>query len=305
MPNISKVAGAATAAIVFLISLQGIMAQGHETPMIGPAGSPASPQMPPVKALLTDPGPIGLATTTAIFAHVAVGGGWTTVFTFLNTGADAVAGNLILTSSDGTPLSVNVGSPSVGVEAGGIGDPTAVLGSTVPISVPAGGTQVLTATPASASDPTKTGWARVESSGGQLGGVGTFQLFDAGGKLSTIAGVLSAGTVTTATIPADNNDSQLRQVGYALANTGTSPIVIKADVVDAGGTVLKTFNVSLGAGAQTARFLWQDDAAYLTFRGSIVFIGQNGAGFAIVALVQNGSLYTAIPVVPAKASQIN
>jgi hypothetical protein len=305
MPSTGKVAGTATAAILFLFSLPIIMAQGAAAPINGRVGSPASPQMPPVKALLTDPGPIGLDTTTAIFAHVAVGGGWTTVFTFLNTGSDALSGNLILTGSDGAPLSVNIGSPSVGAQSGGFGDPTAVLGSTVPISVPAGGIQILTATPASASDPTKSGWARVESSGGQIGGVGTFQLADAGGRLSTIAGVLSAGTVTTATIPADNDNGQSRQVGYALANTGTSPILIKMVVVDAGGNISKNFSISLPAGGQMARFLWQDDAAYLTFRGSIVFIGQNSAVFSVVALVQNGSLFTAIPVIPAKASQIN
>ena len=277
-------------AIVVFVALPAAMAQGHGA---AAAGSPMSPQMPPLRTLVQDPGPIGAATTTALFAQVAVGGGWNTVFTFLNTGTTPIDGNLILTASDGTPMniSVNAGSP--------------LSGSSVPISIPPGGIQILTATSINAADPTIAGWARVESSGGQLGGVGTFQYFGSGGSLITTAGVLSADAINVATIPVDNDDSKSRQVGYALANVGTGPLTVKVVVVDNSGTMQKTFNITLNPGAQLAKFLFQDDATFSTFKGSMVLMGQGTGSFAVVALVQNGSLYTVIPVIPAKASNIN
>ncbi len=274
------------AAIVVLTALPVAMAQI-------PAPVRPSPQLPPVNTLIQDPGPIGAATTTALFAQVAVGGGWNTVFTFLNTGTDAVTGNLILTANDGTPMNVSVNTP------------TPTTGSSIPLSIPAGGIQVLTASPVNATDPTTTGWGMVESSGGQLGGVGTFQYFGSGGNLITVAGVLSASPVTTATIPVDNDSTQNRQVGYAVANTGTSPLTIKVDVVDTTGATQTSFNINLNAGAQLARFLFQDNATFSTFKGSMVLIAQGTGNFVVVALVQDGSLYTVIPVIPAKASSIN
>ncbi len=281
------------AAIVVLLALPAVMAQSNVVPASRPIGVRPSPQMPPVTTLIQDPGPIGAATTTAIFAQVAVGGGWNTVFTFLNTGTSSVDGNLILTASDGTPLNVSVTAPSP------------ITGSSIPISIPAGGVQIFTANSLGSTDPTKTGWARVESSGGQIGGVGTFQYFGSDGSLITTAGVLSADADAVATIPVDNDDSQSREVGYALANVGTSPLTVKVDVVDNSGTVQKSFNISLNPGAQLAKFLYQDDPTFSKFKGSMVLMGQGGGSFAVVALVQNSSLYTVIPVIPAKAANIN
>jgi len=305
MPTKGKSLGNMAAMALVLFSLPAVMAQGVGSPMTGAIRTQAPRQMPPIKILLQTPGPIGLATTTALFAHVAVGGGWNTVFTFLNTGASTVDGNLILTAQDGTPMNVALADPSVGPQAGTIGGPVEAVGSSTPISIPVGGVTVLAANPVSAGAATQTGWARIESSGGQIGGVATFQLFDAKGTLTTIAGVLSGDSLAAASIPVDNDDSQTRQVGYALANPGTDPLTVKVDVVTSSGTVQKSFNIPLAPGAQIAKFLWQDDATYLKFRGSMVLIGQGTGKFVVVALVQNGSLYTVIPVIPGKASGIN
>jgi hypothetical protein len=300
-----KAASNVVVMVVVLFSIPAVMAQGVGVPMTGAANSQASRQMPTIKTLIHDPGPIGLATTTALFAHVAVGGGWNTVFTFVNTGTSSVAGNLILTANDGTPMNVAVADPAVNPQAGTTGGPVEAVGSSVPISIPVGGVTVLAATPLSTSGSTQTGWARIESSGGQLGGVATFQLFDAKGNLTTTAGVLSADAVAAATIPVDNDDSQNRQVGYALANPGTAPLTVKAVVVDSAGSVKSSFNIQLAAGGQTATFLWQNDASLLKFRGSLVLIAQGTTNFSVVALVQNGTLYTVIPVISGKAANIN
>jgi hypothetical protein len=234
------------------------------------------------------------ASSSALFAHVAVGGGYTTVFTFLNTGSTPLTGNLILTKSDGTPLTA------------ALSDPTGAVGSSVPLSIAPGGTQFVTASSVNASDTTATGWARVESTGGTLGGVATFQLVE-GGTLKTIAGVLASGTVDTATIPLDDDDAAARYTGYAIANPGAEAITIKAVTVKADGTPGATLRmIALRPGEQVAAFFFQaQEPSNRVFQGSVVLMGQGGAKFVLVALVQDQGLFTAIPVINAKAPGIN
>ncbi len=253
---------------------------------------------------ITDPGPVGAATTTAIFSQFAIGGGFTTTFTLLNTGTGALDGNLILTNgANGTPSNASLQSS----------DGTSATGSTIHVLVPQGGTTFVTASPAIPGDPTtRVGWARVESSGGTLGGVSTFQL-TLNGFLQTVAGVLSSGPVPSATIPVDNDANAQRFTGYAVANPSNSAINIKIDVVDPSGNIVDTINPAqlnpLPPLQQVARFLHQDLPTRTTFKGSMVLIGQGGATFTVVALVEDqgatGVLFTAIPVIPGKASNIN
>lgn len=165
------------------------------------------------------------------------------------------------------------------------------------------------ASTANAGDPTKSGWARVESSGGTLGGVGTFQ-FVSGGVLSTIAGVLASQPVPVATIPVDDDQAAERFTGYAIANPNNENISVRVVVVNEAGQVVTTLNPPalnpLGPQRQVARFLFQDqNPPPPNFKGSIVLITQGGQSFAVVALVQNKGLFTAIPVIPEKAGHIN
>jgi hypothetical protein len=234
--------------------------------------------------------PLGVATTTNLFAHVAVGGGYSTLFTFLNTGADITTGNLVLTGDDGKPLNATLGGTA---------------GSSVAINVPPGGSQFIAATDSGST--TKTGWAAVLSSGGSLSGVATFQL--AGGSgLSTVVGVLSAASTPAATIPVDDDGTQNRFTGYAVANPGSTPLSIKLVLVNPDGSVAQILNPPalnpLPPGQHAARFLFQDNSP-AQFKGSIVMIEQTGQPFSIVALVLNQGLFTAIPVVPAKPPNIN
>ena len=235
------------------------------------------------------------STVTALFSHVAIGGGFTTTFTLLNTGGSVLTGNLILTAQDGTPLTAAFTGPS-GFQANA---------ASVPLNIPIGGTQFWTASAPGSNDPQKAGWARVESSGGTLGGVATFQL-TSGGNLLTIAGVLSSDPVQFATIPVDDNLDQNRYTGYAVANPGTDTLSIKVQTVNADGSRGTTLTaIPLAPGHQKATFLFQDPAAGREFQGSVVLIELNGKKFSVVALVQNQGLYTAIPVIPSKAPAIN
>lgn len=240
------------------------------------------------------------APATALFAHVAIGGGFSTLFTLLNTGSDTLTGSLILTKSDGTPMdaTLNVQSSST------------VLAPSAALVIPPGGVRFIEAT--GKPDTLTAGWARVESTGGAPGGVATFQL-QSGSRLISIAGVLSAEETSVATIPVTDDAGQGRYTGYAAANRGSSNISIRIALVNADGTVRQVLRPPslnpLEAGKHVARFLFEDlgDMA-LKFQGSMVLISDDGGKFSVVALVQSdgaaGPLYTAIPVIPAKSPGI-
>jgi thermitase len=233
------------------------------------------------------------ATSHTYFAQAAVGGGYTTTFTLLNTGSQAIAGNLVLTGNEGTPLSVAFSSP------GHLGN----TASSFPIQVASGGTQLITA---SAVDPSvlSTGWARVESSDSPLSGVATFQLEQAG-VLTTIAGVLSAAETSSATIPIDDDRTRGPQsytTGYAVANPGPQDIYVRVVVLNPDGSILRTLDPALlnplKPGWHVARFLWEDlNDPQFQFKGSMVLTERAGNKFSVVALVLNQGLYTAVPVI--------
>lgn len=262
---------------------------------------PHRPPMPALTLALTGPAAIGAVTTTNLFAQAAIGGGYTTIFALLNTGTDTTTGTLILTGDQGKPLIAALSSPGF---AGN-------FGSAFPITVPSGGSQLITAGPVNPGDPTVSGWARVESSGGSLAGVSTFQFVN-GGSLTTIVGILSAPATNVATIPIDDDltlGTQSRSTGYAIANIGTTDINIKIVLANPDGTVSQTITPAelnpLGPGNHLARFLWQHlNNPNLQFTGSIVLIEQTGLPFSASALVLNSGLFTAIPVVPAAAPGI-
>jgi hypothetical protein len=253
---------------------------------------------------------VAQTTTTVRFPQVAVGGGFSTTFTLINTGSTALTGNLVLTLDNSanvtvTDLALNQTSPFSGSSI------------TVPISgIPPGGTMFLSAESANPSDSVAVGWGRVDSSGGTLGGVATFA-YTLAAQLQTIAGVLSSDLVPAATIPVDDDKSQQRITGYAVANPGSSPITIKVLEVPAdGSSTAATLNsIALHPGEQKSAFFYEDPNAFdhpdrsPTFRGSAVLIGQAGATFCVVALVQvqgaAGLLYTVIPVFSSKAPIIN
>ncbi len=261
-------------------------------------------QAPPgLSMTLANPGPVGAATTTAIFAQFAIGGGYTTVFTFVNPGSSALTGNLILTNHDGTFSNDSLSSS----------DGTTATGFSIAVNVAQGGTTLITASPVNPTDPnTATGWARLESSGGAPGGVATYN-WSPTGTLQTTVGVLSSTLLSSTTIPVNNDQTVNRETGYAVANTGATPINVKIVVVDIFGNIVNSITPALlnplPPGWQVARFLYQDLPSVATFKGSMVLIEQTGQNFAAVALSQaqgtTGALFSAIPVTPGKAPNIN
>ncbi len=259
-----------------------------------------------VRANHIDTGSVAAETTTSYFPQIAVGEGYTTVFTLLNTGSTDLSGRLTLTDELGRPMNLTLSSASTFPALSQSDD--RILASYLDVLMHPGGARFITASPASPIDLIKVGWAKFESTGGTFGGVATYQLV-ASGKLQTTTGVLSSNAVEVATIPVDNDDSQARYTGYAIANPTGANVYIKVVLVKEDGTPLRTiFPPKLNPvwpNYQVARFLHQDAPEQLTFRGSMVLIASPGQRFSIVALVQNKGLFTTIPVIPAKAPTIN
>jgi hypothetical protein len=224
------------------------------------------------------------------FPHVAVGGIWSTSFTLNNTSANTVTGNLILTDSQGNPFTVN--SARLG------------MGSSFPISIPSGGTVFLTVNSQSPNDPQKSGWAKVETSGGSLNGVAAFFQSGAQGAIQNAAGVPSSQPTQFATIPVDENASLKRFTAYGIVNPTNQILVVKLGLVDSNGVLVDdTVSLTLNPGQQIARYLNQD-LNRPTFQGSLVFRAQGGGTFVAVALIQNQQLFTPIPVTPGKTPNI-
>ncbi len=225
-----------------------------------------------------------------LFPHLAVGGGYTTVFSLTNTGATPSTGSLVITDGSGAPL--NVAASGAGISSTG--------GSSLPISIPSGATSIFSVNQTDDASPTRAGWARLQTSGGVISGVATFQ-YSASGKLLTLAGVFASAPAASVTIPVDNDDSQQRYTGFAIANPSAESISLVLEVIDEGGKTSSTVRPPalnpLPPNGQNATFLHQADASTLTFRGSVRITADGGKQFVAVALTLTQGLYAAIPVI--------
>ncbi len=235
---------------------------------------------------------------TAFFPHVAVGGGYSTVFSLVNTGDVSISGSLLLYDTSGNPLGVNVSrsDPGAGSTGGGV---LASSSSQVPLFLSPGAATMFTVLSPEATGPAKSGWARLESIGGTVGGVATFQ-FRENSLLRTTAGVFSAVPLDSAVIPVDNDNSEERFVGFAVANPNEEEISIQLVVSDSGGTELYLVRPPplnpLAAHGQVAAYLHEYLASARTLRGSMRLTADAGKRFVVVALQQSRGLFTAIPV---------
>jgi hypothetical protein len=232
------------------------------------------------------------------FPQIAVGAGYSTHFTITNTGATAATGNLILTNANGEAFVVS----GTLTDSSGVAHP-ASSGSVFALTIPSGGTVFLSAAGLSSSSPIQVGWGSLESSGGSLSAVASYEGM-VGTTMQTTVGILHSQLVQYATMPVDNDNSKGKKMVYAMANPSRQTISIKLALVGQDGTVVDdTVAVSLGPGEQKARYFSQD-LGLASFKGSLVFRVQGGTTFVVVGLLYKGDLLTAIPVIPGKAPGI-
>ncbi len=222
------------------------------------------------------------------FPHVAVGGGYSTAFSLINTGSTSSYGSLSFTDASGHPLTVSSDG---------------VLESSLPVAIVAGGASSFTVAPADASSPTKSGWARLQTSGGALTGVATFRLTERA-VLKTLAGVFATSAVSSAVIPVDNDDTRDRFTAFAVANPSDADINLQLVILRTDGTQLDRLRPGplnpLPARCHVAVFLHELSGSVLKFRGTARITADSGQWFVIVALQQAGGLFTAIPVISAR-----
>ncbi len=199
------------------------------------------------------------------------------------------SGSLILTDSQGQPLTVSVA---------GVG-----AGSSFPVSIAPGGTTFLSINPVGAQDSLKTGWATIATSGGVLNAVATLHLM-AGGVTQATAGILPSQPMRYATIPIDDDSSQGRLTAYAVANPTSQKLVIKLALVDQDGQVVDdSVTFTLEPKQQSGRY-FLGDMARPQFKGSLVLRAQEGGSFIAVALRQYQTLFAVVPVISGKASRV-
>jgi len=241
------------------------------------------------------------------FPQVGIGGGFTTTFILVNNGATTTTGSFTVTDPLGNPLPMSLVEPGSEPRTDGYVYNFAGEISSVPVAIAPGATLVLKADALDPSDPLKVGWAQLESNGGSLGSVATYE-YTEGGVLKTTVGVPASQPVHAATIPVDNDAAQNRRTAFAVANYGSDPINIKIVVLDKNGAITNTITPEelnpLGPQQQLARFLDEYDSSTESLQGSMVLITEDGQRFVVLALIQNQWLYTSIPVIPGKAPNI-
>jgi hypothetical protein len=230
---------------------------------------------------------------TLIFPQVAVGGGYRTTFSLMNTGNTLLEGTLSLAQNDGSPMIVSFGS---------------VQSSSVPVSIQPGGVQQITADPLNEGDPARGGWGKVESTGGTPGGVATYRLVD-GGSLKIVVGVISSTRANAATIPLSDLGIESRHTAYALVNPGTNPINVRILLVDDQGNTVQTLQPAnlnpVPAGGYFSRFIFEElNDSTFQFDGTMVFIADGTDVFSVMGLVLDRGLLTAIPILAGKAPHI-
>jgi hypothetical protein len=241
------------------------------------------------------------------FPQIAVGGGFTTTFILVNNGATTTTGSFTVTDPSGDLLPVRLTEPGSEPRADSYTYDLAGEVSSAPIAIEPGATLLLKATALHASEPLRVGWVRLESNGGSLGSVASYN-FTERGVLKATVGVPASQPVRSATIPVDNDAAQNRRTAFAVANYGGDPVNIRIVVLDKNGTITNTITPPelnpLDPQQQVAKFLDEYDASTANLQGSMVLMSEDGRRFVVLALVQNQALYTSIPVVPGKAPNI-
>jgi hypothetical protein len=225
------------------------------------------------------------------FPQLALGGGWSALFTFTNTGSAEASGNLILRDSRGNPFLVRgQWSDTRGTEN------AANPGSSFTFSIPPGGSISLLATAADLSDTKKTGWAQLETTGNSIAGMATFE-HAVGLKTDSMVIIPHSTPIQLGVIPVDIDSSSGKQLAYAIANPGAQAISINLVLIAQDGTVVNdSVAVNLGPGGQIARYLLQD-LRLDKFKGSLVLRGQNGQTFVAIGLLDKQGLFAAISLV--------
>ncbi len=239
--------------------------------------------------------------STLPFAFIAVGAGYSTALTISNTGTDTVEGSLLLTDSSGSPLEADLAELSEGQQTEPGSSPVNMFGSSVGFTVTPNSSKVLSIGPLTPGGVMTAGWAKVVYSGGPVSGSAAVQ-FTEGGITKPIMGI-PAGLIAASAFFAVEYDSRLsRYVGISLVNPNDEDISIQVYLFGMNGNMLDIVRPPelnpVRSHQQVRTYLHEVFRSHPFFRGSAALISQGGRRFVVTAALQDGDVYTTIPVVP-------
>jgi sugar lactone lactonase YvrE len=221
---------------------------------------------------------------TGVFAHIAVGGPWTTTIYVANASANQAIVSLVLHADDGSALSL----PMTVTQQGASQSLTAASVNTV---IGPEATLVITAGPQVAS--TVTGWVDVLSSI-PLNGFAVFSTTESGTP-SEGTSPLQTEFESTIDLPYDDRSGFVTAV--ALANLSTSATTITATIFDPTGVQLGVQTLTLPANGHTS-FLFPDQLPQTAGQQGIVQFQSSSGSLAGVGLrASSQGTFTSIPII--------
>jgi hypothetical protein len=214
--------------------------------------------------------------------HVAYHGGFTTVFTLVNTGTSAADATLNFYGEDGAPLNVPLLFPQAG---------PSLTASTLTRTIPAGATLVIE-TQAQDNLPTVVGSAQLTTTG-SVSGFGIFRWITFGQEASVPLETRAAGAYV---LVFDNTGGLA--TGLALASTSSQAANIQLTLRDDAGNLLGSPIISLAAQGHASFVLAQSFPVTAGKRGTVEFTAPPGGQISAVGLraPSVGGLITTIPV---------
>jgi sugar lactone lactonase YvrE len=224
-----------------------------------------------------------VGTASGMFPHIAVGGDWETLFTFVNTDTAASSFRLAFYDDNGAPLPVNL---SV-VLPGGTTTSAAGTGS-VSQALPAGASVIVEASGAAV----QAGSAQFFGTG-DISGFAVFHNVSSGQEASVS---LNTGCAASCTLAFDDTNGLATGVG--LANGSTSAAAIRAVLRDQTGNIVTSKILDLPANGHTAEMLIGWFPAAQNIRGTVEFDAPAGGliGAAGIRSTPAGA-FTIIPVI--------
>ena len=223
-------------------------------------------------------------TRYGVFAHIAVGGPWTSTIYLANTSANQVMTNLVFHADDGTALTIPMTVTQQGASQ-------SVAMSTVNAVIAPDATIVITS--GQQVPATLTGWVDVLTSG-PLNGFAVFSTTE-NGTPSEGTSLLQTQFENRIDVPYDDRAGLVTAV--AIANLAASPTTITATLFDPTGVQLGVQTLTLPASGHTS-FLLPDQLPQTAGQQGIVQFQSSSGSLAGVGLRANpAGTFTSIPII--------
>lgn len=225
-------------------------------------------------------------------AQIAVGGGWTTTITLLNTSSVTVRTHLDFYGDDGSALVLPFTFPQT---ASGNPATSSSLDNTL-----APQTELLIQTTESSSQAAVAGWTQL-SSDGNVTGYAVFSYSSSASTLQEALVPLESGNPAQFFLPFDNTNSY--QTGFALANVTNQSASIPVTIRDDQANKIYTGTIALAAHGHTSYLLPSQYAATANIRGMVELDTPSGGQITVMGLRFNptGAFSTLPPAVSGSA----